>query len=139
MTKKDPQSSFAKDFNKESTTKGFRDLGDAVGMPDEGDWKNITNMIAVYRQTTKEKYGQDFLVDCISNAKKEYRELGGKYDNLAKGFNLANKESNMRFHFEFPESFLFFIEKGYPTMFRNKKHYAWFCKNFKELMIPDRY
>jgi hypothetical protein len=139
MTKKDPQSSFAEDFNKESATTGLRDLGDAVGMPDEGDWKNIVNMIAVYRKASIAKFGYDKLTDCIVNAKKEYEELGGKYDSIARGFNLANKQSNMRLHFEFPQDFLLYIEQGYPTLFRSKKHYHWFCKNFKELMIPDRY
>lgn len=140
MTNKDPQSQFAKDFLEEVSKKGdIKSLGDAVGLPDQGDWRNIMNMITVFRKESIKKYGFDILVDCIATARRDYLQNGGKYNAQAKDYNLVNKGSNMRYHFELPESFVKTIELAYPLMFKNKKHYAWFCKNFSQLRITEKY
>lgn len=134
------QEAFAKDFIAEAKKNGgFKSIGAAVGMPDNEDWDNIIKIIKVYRAESVKRFGFDILADCINSARKEAAQYGGKYENKAKGFNLVNKDSNMRYHFELPETFVHVIERAYPTMFTSREHYAWFCKHFKELMIPDRY
>lgn len=136
MPRKTAQTKFAQDFLKEVDKRGsMSGLADAIGLPDEGDWKNIMNIITVFRKESVKKYGFDILVDCIANARKDYAQYGGKHDKIGKEYNLVNKDSSMRYHFEFPESFVKTVEIAYPFMFRNKKHYAWFCKNFKQLSI----
>lgn len=140
MPKNSKQSEFARDFSKEvSRTGSVKSLGDAIGLPDDGDWQNITNIIGVYRKESVKKYGFDILIDCIANARKEYHNFGGKYDTLAVQKNLVNKDSGMRYHFEFPESFVKTIELAYPLMFKDRKHYHWFCKKFAGLGITGEF
>jgi hypothetical protein len=140
MAKRGKQNGFAKDFIGEAQTKGnIKSLAGVVGMPDQEDWQNICSIISVYRKESIKRFGFDILVDCIASARKDYAQYGGKYESKAKGFNLVNKDSNMRYHFELPESFVHVIEKAYPLMFVDKNHYHWFCRNFSELRISDRF
>jgi len=118
---------------------GFKNIGDAVGMPDKEDWQNIVRIISITRKATTKKYGFDILIDCIANARKERADSGYKYGELTKEFGLVNKESNMRHVMELPQEYMYAIEKAYPIMFTNKEHFAWFCQNFKELLISGRY
>jgi hypothetical protein len=137
--KKQKQDGFAQDFLQEAKHKGsVKSLGDVVGLPDKEDWVNICNMISVFRKESVKHYGFDILVDCIATGKRDYELNGGKYDGLAPGYNLVNKDSAMRYHFELPESFVHVIERAYPLMFTNKDHYHWFCKHFSELSIAER-
>lgn len=137
--KKSKQDGFTREFLDEAKRKGnIKSLGSVVGLPDKEDWANICNIISVYRKESVKRYGFDILVDCIATGKRDYRLYGGRYDNKAPGFNLVNKDSNMRYHFELPESFVRVIERAYPLMFTNKDHYHWFCKHFSELSIAER-
>lgn len=130
----------ANDFVTEARKRGeVKSLAGAVGMPDKEDYDNICNIISLYRKESVRRYGFDILVDAIATARREHDEFGGKYENRAKGFNLVNKDSNMRYNFELPESLIRAIELAYPLMFTDLKHYTWFCKNFKSLMISERF
>lgn len=132
------QEGFSKEFLAEARKKGsFKPLAGVVGMPDKEDWENIVSMISLYRRKSVEKYGYDILVDCIATARKQYKSEGRDY---SKGkFNIVNKDSAMRYHFELPESFVHMIEKAYPLMFVDREHYHWFCRNFAELRISDSF
>lgn len=138
MRKDSKQVGFAKDFLTEAQKKGVKSLAGAVGMPDKDDFDNICNMIAIYRKKSVEEYGYDILVWCVADAKRDKEQSGGKYESKAKGFNLVNKDSNMRYHFELPDTFVAMIQRVYPLMFSSTEHYHWFTKNFRELMIPER-
>ena len=130
--------SFAKDFGTEVGKRGHhKSLAGAVGLPDQKDWENICNMIAVYRKNSVRNYGFDVLVDCIANAKEEYHAQGRDYSGGK--FNVVNKDSGMRYHFEFPESFVAWIQLSYPLMFTDKNHYHWFCKRFSDLRIAEKF
>lgn len=134
------KNAFADEYRDEAQKKGgFKDLGDAVGMPDKEDWKNIVSIIEVTRKACIKKYGFDILVDCIANARKDRTENDNKYGKLHLDYGLVNKDSNMRHVMELPEEFMHAIEKGYPIMFSNRDHFSWFCRNFKELLIGDKY
>ena len=129
---------FAKDFSKEVVKVGsIKGLAGAVGMPDATDWQNIRNMIKLYRKTTISLYGFDMLLDCVTKARQEYQETGRDYSHGK--FNLVNKDSGMRYHFEFPESFVSYIQKAYPLMFTDAQHYHWFVKNFSDLRISEKF
>jgi hypothetical protein len=126
---------FASEFTKEAKDRGgFKTLAGAVGMPDKDDWETIVKLINIFRKDSVKRYGKDILVECISNAKKEH--IASAHDS---GFMLVNKDSSMRHIFELPESFIHVIEKSYPLMFQDKKHFAWFSRNFKELRLPEKY
>lgn len=135
----DKQRDFAKDFASNAVKNGgFKNLGDAIELPDKEDWDNIVRIINNYRKDSIIRYGKDILVECIADARKEHLMAGAKYGRLSKEFQLVNKDSNMRHIFEFPESFVHAIESVYPVMFTSTKHFHWFCRNFKQLAIPDK-
>jgi hypothetical protein len=133
-----------KDFSKEFITEarnqgGFKSLVGAVGMPDEEDWRNIVRIINLVRRKSKEELGFDIVVDCISRARGEHAEAGNKYGRKSEEFLLVNKDSNMRHVFELPEALTHAIEQVYPLMFTDKKHFAWFAKNFASLRVSEKY
>lgn len=130
--------SFARDFKLEVNKTGHhKSLAGAVGMPDQKDWENICNMIKIYRKRSVELLGYDQLLHCVTEARKEYQESGRDYSNGK--FAVVNKDSGMRYHFEFPEGFVHFIQTAYPLLFTDKDHYHWFLKNFSELRISDKF
>ena len=132
---KDKQADFSKEARAEATRLGhFKTFGDDMPLPDQKDWENIVRLINKYRRESVQQYGFDILIDCISNAKKEHAMAGHGSD-----FLVVNKDSNMRHIFEFPESFVIAIQRVYPVMFTSKKHFAWFCRNFGELMLSEKY
>lgn len=128
---KKPDKGYVEGFKRQLDEGKTKTLADAVGLPDEDDWKNIVKMIAIYREATVKKYGYDILVETIANARKDASN--------ADAFLLVNKDSNMRHVFELPESFVNLIEKAYPLMFKSKKHFSWFARHFKELRISEKY
>jgi len=103
---------------------GWKDI---IGMPDEWDRKNLRALILNYE---KEFPGK------IAAAIKQAREQVA-LDNTK--FAVASNESNMRHVLELPADLAHRIEQAYPTMFRDKQHLAWFIKNFKAFLIPDKY
>ena len=129
---------FARDFKQEVNKLGHhKSLAGAVGMPDQKDWENICNIIKLYRKESIKRYGFDILLDCVTQARNEYREAGRDYSQGK--FNIVNKDSAMRYHFEFPESFVGVIQTAYPLMFTSKEHYHWFLKHFGELRISEKF
>lgn len=103
----------------------YKTLGDAVGMPDATDKENIQNIILRYerKHPGEIKFHRDAARDRIVNA-----------------FNpnaVLDKNSNRRYMLELPPKLHANIEAYIPTIFRDKKHFDWFKKNFKELLIPQ--
>lgn len=136
----DKQTDWSKEIRDVATKAGnFKTVGDVIPLPDKEDWNNICRIINKYRKESIQKYGKDILVECIADARKEHVSAGSKYGRLSAEYQLVNKDSNMRHIFEFPESFVNAIQQVYPVMFTNKKHFAWFCNNFKELTLSGKY
>lgn len=110
--------------------KEYKSLGDAVGMPDSVDKERIRKILLAYEK----KYpGQITYTRDV--AKGDFGAQGGKKAE----FGLVNKGASGRVIFELPEELHHQLEEYIPTLFRDKKHFRWFVKNFKELMIPERY
>lgn len=119
---------FAKEvLNHTGGKQGVRTLADAIGMPDATDKAYITKLILRY-----EKRYPGLIKSAVDQAKEETHTKINE-------FAIIDKHSSRRYLFELPEELIANIEKAYPTMFREKKHFAWFCKNFKGLMIAERY
>lgn len=111
----------------------YKTLGDAVGMPDAQDRYFIRKLLLRY-----ERSHPGVIKYTIDSAKADQQNNSGGVKDITE-FGLVDKHSDRRHIFELPESLVTEIEKYYPTMFREKKHFRWFVKNFKELMLPDRY
>ena len=114
--------------------KKYQDIGDAVGMPDQKDKDYIRNIILRF-----EKNNPSMIKHLIDEARKESsadEEFG-----LVSGKNqkVGISSNSGRYMMELPEQLHEQIEAYIPTIFRSKKHFAWFCRNFKELMLPRRH
>ena len=117
--------------------KTYKDLADAVGMPDEVDKQNIRKIILKY-----DKEHPGYIMHAKNSAREELADtkFGTTTDSRSKsGLSVGGAGSNMRLHLEIPEELYHNIEAYIPTIFREKKHYHWFLKNFPELLIPDKF
>jgi len=112
--------------NKRGSTKHL--MSSVVGMPDEEDKRIIQKIIINYED---KKPGQ--ITDSILEARQENKE--GNKNSL----NTTNKGSNSRLVLRLPEELAMQLQKYIPTLFRDKKHFEWFVKNFKHLMVPEEY
>lgn len=114
-------------MNKDNKPQGVADI---VGLPDEEDKKNILTIIKNYEKEHPGKLGHT-----IAEARGDFQNQG--FDKAK--FGVVNKAAQGRVVFELPQDLAGQIEEAYPFMFRDKKHFQWFVKNFKALMIPDKY
>lgn len=106
-----------------------KDLVGLVGMPDRDDKRNIMAMITKF-----ERENPGMIAYNIRMARDDHANSGHDLK-----FNIVGQEAGRRHVFELPEGLVKIIEMGYPLMFTDKKHFAWFCKNFSFLMIPEKY
>jgi hypothetical protein len=119
-----------KDVSKAANEAGnVKNLGDAIGLPTAGDKEIIRKVLVQYDKANPGmiKFHRDAARARIAESGKDNK------------FGLINKESNRRYMMELPVEIGQFLEKSYPLMFTNKKHFAWFCKNFPELLIGEQY
>lgn len=124
-------SNFTDDFlNETKNHKSLQTMGDVVGLPDAQDKERIRRYLARY-----EKAHPGEIMFHITMAREHFRAAGGDKQK----FGLVNKQASGRTLFELPNEVGQWMEQAYPLMFRDKKHTAWFARNFKELLIPERY
>lgn len=105
-------------------------LGDAIGLPDDVDKERIRRLVLQY-----ERKHPGYIQNAIDEAKAQHALLGDR----AVKFGEVNKGAGGRLLFELPEPLHKKISDAYPLMFSDKKHFQWFCKNFKELLVPEVY
>lgn len=106
------------------------ELGDIVGLPDDWDKKNITNLIRNFETAFPGAIKENQIA-----AKAEYektRAASNKYGELI-------KSSGTRHIMTLPNALVREIEEAYPLMFRDKNHFEWFVKNFNDLVLPEAY
>ena len=116
-------------------------MSDVVGMPDEQDKEYIRRIILRY-----EKNNPGVIERIIQDAREEMAEASSfGNDMLETGVTEKTKtrgisSSTNRVHaLELPGDLHAAIEAYIPTIFRDRKHFAWFMKNFPELRLPRRY
>lgn len=121
---------FLKDVSKAAEESGnIKTLGSAIGMPDNEDKEIIRRVLVQYE---KAHPGE---IQFHRDAARARIVESGKSTEFA----VLDKDSSRRYMFELPVEIGMFLEKSYPLMFRDKKHFAWFCKNFPELLIGERF
>lgn len=106
-------------------TRSTKSLADAIGLPDEEDRIRIEMFLKKYEEDNpgEIQFHRDAARIRLSNKK----------------HGVINEESGRRYLFELPQPIGIWLGQAYPLMFRDKRHLAWFCKNFKHLMIPEKY
>lgn len=112
---------------------------DIVGLPDEWDKRNLTALINNFKKekfTFKRKTftGAQWIRDEVADAKKQHQT-----DGAANPFGLKVKDTEVRIGTAIPNVLWSRIEESYPTMFRDRKHFNWFVKNFREFVVPGRW
>lgn len=109
----------------------YKTLGDAIGMPDEKDEEFLRELVKQY-----EKKSGGLLGYTVRQARREFES--GRHGSLRNEKANVNSASNMRYVFELPESFVGLVERYFPTMFREPKHFNWFKKKLPGLMIRPK-
>ena len=117
----------------EVNNRGKADIADAIGMPDQSDYENLSRIIAHYR-----KLRPGFLEQHMAAVRREFNS--GRYGtNLrTRGQAEVNKDSRMRFAVDIPQDLGRAIERIFPSMFRSKKHLRWFTRKFPGLTISGK-
>lgn len=103
-----------------------------VGMPDAFDKKNIQSLIRAYEQTFPGRIRH--LVE-EEKADEVSQGHGGTFD----PYLMKNKGSEMRKVLVMPAELVQELKTGYPTLFTDRKHFAWFVKNFPQFMVAEKY
>lgn len=123
------ENTFAKEFMAEAGKNGgTKNMAGAVGMPDEEDARLLRELVTIYERKTNGLLGYT-----IREARREFEV--GRHGQLSNKFAVVNKQSALRYDFELPQSFVIVVEKHWPTIFQDRKHYAWFKKTLTALMI----
>lgn len=126
MKKDEGQKNFTKAFLEGAVSDGsVRNMAEAVGLPDAEDKQRIENWLLKYdkKHPGEIKFHRDAARERIDD----------------KDYGVLDKASSRRYLFELPTEFGTWMEQAYPLMFKDRKHLAWFCKNFKYLMIPHKH
>lgn len=123
----DWKKTFLEEADKRGSAKAM--MSDVVGMPDDKDKEFIRNLVQIHERLTG-----GLLAYTIKASRTEF-EAKSKFATKANIEATVSDESRMTYDFELPNSFVVMVEKYYPTMFRDRKHYAWFKKNLKGLMV----
>jgi hypothetical protein len=118
-----------------------------VGMPDDWDKKNLTNLINTFKKKTftftdakgvkRSTSGAAWIKYEVEDAKRSHQLDGA--GTIANPFGVKSKESDMRITTAMPNELHREISESYPTIFRDKKHHSWFVKNFPEFRIASRH
>ncbi len=118
---------FRKEATKQTSTKT---LADAIGLPDKEDKERIRLKLLEYEKAHPGEIGA-----IIALAKQNFQEQGGRKALYGE----SNKQARGRTLFELPVELGQWLEQAYPLMFRSKAHTAWFARNFRELLIIEKY
>lgn len=100
-------------------------LADAVGLPDEEDKVRIQHFLKRYE---KEHPGEIQFHRDTARARLKDPELG-----------IVDDQSARRYLFELPVEIGNWLGQAYPLMMKDRNHLRWFCRNFPELLIPERF
>lgn len=99
----------------------YKDIGDAVGMPDATDKANVRKIIDDYDKRHE---------GAIAATRRAHRKYVKTLDDA-----VVDKKSGRRYSMEIPEELHEKLEAYIPTLFRSRRHFKWLRKNFKELFV----
>jgi hypothetical protein len=109
-------------FVADNSTKEFLDF-DPIGLPDEKDVLNIKRMM---RNHERVRPGEIAMI--IEEARLDRQE------DFESRMSFVKKEQPVRRALTLPQALMRTIEEAYPIMFKNRKHLAWFKKNFPQFV-----
>lgn len=107
------------------------DWSNVVGMPDDADKRQLRLIIDIYERTHPGEIGR---VVAYEKQQEDENSFGG-----ADAFLVKNKQSDLRKVLAMPPDLVGAIKDGFPTLFKDKKHFRWFVQNFPEFRVARRY
>lgn len=119
----------------------FGEAHDYLGMPDVSDKKNIENALRLYKKRkftitedtkTKTITGAQ-LIDAVRDQAKRRHA-----DALKNDRGVVDEERDIRIMLSLPQSLVQFLEVGYPTLFKDRRHFEWFMDTFPQLLLPKK-
>lgn len=130
------------------TTRG-ENWAEIVGMPDDWDKNNIQNLIKAFESVifdlpvsdndedgTIRVSGRQWIINEVEDAKKQHGlDIPMTKDQQ---YGLKSKDSDMRILTAIPQPLWEKIREAYPTIFRDKKQYMWFVKNFPQFRLVSK-
>lgn len=109
------------------------DVADAIGMPDEQDYQVLSRIIKRFEATNP-----GLINYTLREGRKDYESGVYSKNKIWKNDAVVNRQANMVYSFELPAGLYSAIEKVFPSMFKSKKHLAWFKRNFYKLTIANQ-
>lgn len=116
-------------------TRESGDVADAVGTPDEKDYEMLAHIISTY-----EKRRPGMIQATLKQGRRDY-EAGVHHMKSVfskNGDAVISEDTNLIYQMELPADLVQIIETEFPTLFRSKKHFAWFKEKFPVLLIKAR-
>lgn len=107
-------------------------MSDVIGMPDNLDKQYIQRLILNF-----EEAHPGWIKSTRDTAREELADKKFGTTKMSRSSSIA--ATNTRYMLELPEELNDAIEKYIPTIFRDIKHFQWFCRTFPELLIPEKY
>jgi hypothetical protein len=123
---------FQKDILDAMSNRGKGDIADAIGMPDEKDYEVLLSIIQQF-----EAKNPGLIKATLEAGRQDYYNGAHRKNKTWTGKTTVSRDSNMTYVFELPANLYFAIEAVFPSMFKSKKHFAWFKKNFYKLTIGE--
>ncbi len=113
---------------------------DIVGMPDDWDKKNLEALIGKF---CKQKFtiegitisGRRWIDLEVADARRSHGLDGGLRGN---DVGLKSEGTDSHVYSAVPTPLYNAIQQSYPTLFRDKKHYYWFLRNFPIFRITKK-
>lgn len=102
-----------------------KNLAEAIGLPDAEDKLRIQRFLNKYE---KEHPGE-----------LKFHRDNARARLIDPTFGEVDASSKRRYLFELPVPIGNWLSQAYPLMFKDKKHTEWFVKNFKYLLIPEKW
>lgn len=100
-------------------------------MPDEQDKKNLEFIINLYEKT----HPGEIRTAVAWEKQQEFENSIGGVDK----FLVKNKQSDLRKVLVMPPELVGVIKESYPTLFKDRRHFSWFVRNFPIFMVADKY
>lgn len=107
------------------------DWSNVVGMPDDQDRKQLRLIIDIYERTHP---GEIARVVAWERLQEQENGFGG-----ADPFLVKNKQSDLRKVLAMPPDLVGAIKEGFPSLFKDRKHFSWFVRNFPQFRVADKY
>ena len=112
--------------------RGKDDVADAIGMPDQQDYETLLSIIQKF-----EARHPGLIKAALYAGRRDYESGVHRRKQIFTGKATISKDNNMVYVFELPAQLYLAIERVFPSMFRSRKHFASFKKNFYKLTIGE--